>query len=117
MSNPLQKIRRAPAKIHLSAEARRLKAAIVGEFAIEDAAGLVVLQTALEARDRMRQAQIAADGLTCRDRFGQIKAHPLVTVERDARAQFLAGLKQLGLDLEPLHDGPGRPAGRGGLDE
>ena len=63
--------------------------------------------------DRMREAQqqVAADGVSFRDRFGQVKAHPLLTVERDARAAFLAGLRSLNLDLEPLHDGPGRPPG------
>lgn len=50
--------------------------------------------------------------MTFTDRFGQIKAHPLLPVERDARAAFLAGLRSLNLDFEPLHDGPGRPAGR-----
>ena len=45
-----------------------------------------------------------------RMRFEQVKAHPMTTVERDSRAAFMAGLKALNLDLEPLHDGPGRPA-------
>jgi hypothetical protein len=36
----------------------------------------------------------------------------LLPVERDSRAQWLAALKALNLDLEPLHDKPGRPGGK-----
>ena len=102
----------------LSAEARSLRKAIVAEYGVEDPAGLAVLHAGLEALDRMREAQraIAQDGVTVRDRFGQLKAHPLLPVERDARAQFLGAIKQLNLDLEPLHDGTGRPDGGGAMD-
>ena len=48
------------------------------------------------------------------DRFGQVKSHPLLSVERDSRAQYLAALKALNLDLEPLRDKPGRPGGSWG---
>lgn len=62
----------------------------------------------------MRHAQeaIRAEGMTVLDRFGQRKAHPLLPAERDARAQMLAALRALNLDVEPLQDRPGRPAGR-----
>jgi hypothetical protein len=78
---------------------------------VDDDAGLLILSTAFEAFDRMREAQSAInrDGTTVVARFGQLKAHPLLPVERDARAQFLAGLKALNIDLEPLRDRPGRP--------
>jgi P27 family predicted phage terminase small subunit len=97
----------------LSQEARRYWRKIVDEFQIEDETGMIILATALEAFDRMRSAQeqIRKDGMTSVDRFNQVKAHPLLTVERDARAQFLAGLRQMNLDLEPLADRPGRPPG------
>ena len=82
------------------------------EYEITDPAGNLMLQTALEAFDRMRGAQqaIADDGATIKDRFGQLRAHPMVTVERDARAAMLAALRALNLDLEPLRDRIGRPA-------
>jgi P27 family predicted phage terminase small subunit len=103
---------RKPPK-HLSAESRKQYSAIASEYNIADDVGLLVLQTAFEAFDRMRlaQAQVKEDGATTTDRFGQTKAHPLLTVERDARAQFLAALKALHLDVEPLHDKAGRPNG------
>jgi hypothetical protein len=50
--------------------------------------------------------------MTTVDRFGQMKSHPLLPVERDSRAQYLAALKQLCLDVAPLHAGPGRPGGK-----
>jgi P27 family predicted phage terminase small subunit len=98
----------------LSTEARTWWKRLVSEYEIGDDAGLLLLQTAMEAFDRMRIAQeaIEADGVTVFDRFGQRKAHPLLPAERDARAQMLAALRALNRDLEPLHDRPGRPAGR-----
>lgn len=98
----------------LSDEAKKLKKMIIADYSIDDAAGTRILDTACEAFDRMRGAQkvIERDGLTVMDRWGQVKAHPLCSVERDARAQFLAALKALNLDVEPLQHGPGRPPGR-----
>jgi P27 family predicted phage terminase small subunit len=104
---------KTPPKV-LSTEARTWWKRLVSEYAIDDDAGLLLLQTAMEAFDRMRVAQeaIREDGVTVLDRFGQRKAHPLLPAERDARSQMLAALKALNLDVEPLHDRPGRPAGR-----
>ena len=98
----------------LSAPSKTLWKRLASEYAIDDDAGLLLLQTAMEARDRMRGAQeaIERDGMTVLDRFGQRKAHPLLHAERDARAQMLTALKALNLDVEPLHDRPGRPGGR-----
>jgi hypothetical protein len=75
---------------------------------------LLILQTGLEAFDRKRECQaiINKEGMQVADRFAQMKAHPLTTVERDSRAAFMAALKALNLDLEPLNDKPGRPPGR-----
>lgn len=94
---------KAPPK-KLSAEAKRLWREIVSEYRIDDASGLLILQTALEAFDRMRQAQaiIKKEGASFRDRFEQIKSHPMLIVERDSRSQMLQALKGLNLDIEPL---------------
>ena len=98
---------------HLSREAKRIFAGLRAEYEINDEGGLRVLRVALEAFDRAQLArkQIARDGMLLVDRYGQKKAHPLISVERDARAGFLAGLKALGLDIEPVK-GIGRPPGR-----
>ena len=98
----------------LSTAAKALWKRLASDYEITDEAGLLLLQTGLEAFDRMRLAQeaIQRDGMTVLDRFGQRKAHPLLPAERDARAQMLAALRALNLDVEPLHDRPGRPAGK-----
>jgi P27 family predicted phage terminase small subunit len=108
---PVQKVAKPPS--NLSAEAGKKWKALVEEYDIADAAGLQILTAGMEAFDRMRGAQrrIKAEGQTFKDRFGQLRAHPLLPVERDARAAMLAALKALNLDLEPLHDKPGRPGG------
>ena len=98
---------------HLSPEAQREWLRLTEEYDLDDPAARLILTTAFEAFDRMRgaQEQLAKDGVTFRDRWGKPRMHPAVTVERDARAAWLAALKQLNLDLEPLRDGPGRPPG------
>lgn len=95
---------------HLSDEAARRWAKINSEYVL-DTAVQSIFEAGLEAFDRMRQAQaiIAREGLIQVDRFGQAKPHPAVAIERDARAAWRQCIKDMGLDLEPLQDGPGRP--------
>lgn len=99
---------------HLSTEAKALWRSLATEHEIDDAAGLLLLCTALEAFDRMRQSQamIKAHGVAITDRYNQVKANPAVAAERDSRAAMLASLKALNLDMEPLRDSPGRPSGK-----
>jgi len=98
---------------HLSKEAKYIFKALCSEYLIEDVAGLRILRVALESFDRAQAAReaIDAEGMTVTDKFGQIKPHPLLPIERDSRAAFLAGLKHLNLDWEPVK-GLGRPPGR-----
>ena len=94
----------------LSKEAKEIYDAIKGEYGIDDEAGLLLLQTAMESFDEMRKAQNAMEpGGFTKDRFGQRKQDPAATNARAARTQMLSALKQLNLDIEPLKDGPGRP--------
>ena len=99
---------------HLTRDSKALWRELATEYGILDRAGVLLLTTAMEARDRMKAATraIEAEGQTVTDRFGQIRLHPLVTCERDARSAMLAALRALNLDFEPLHDKPGRPGGR-----
>ena len=107
-------LKKIPSPETLSDEASQWWIKITTEYGITDQGGLLILQTALEAFDRMRDAQrtLETEGLIVQDRFMQQKAHPLCTVERDNRAQFMQGIKALNLDIEPLKDSPGRPGGK-----
>jgi P27 family predicted phage terminase small subunit len=87
----------------LSTEAKRLWRELIEEFCIDDAAGLLLLQTALESFDDMRNAQavLAKDGAIVKDRFGQKRQHPATLVLRDSRNLMLRSLKALNLDVAP----------------
>ena len=89
---------------HLGKHGADLYQRIVNEFGIDDSGGLQLLLACCEALDRLRQVQevIAKDGVTVQDRFGQVRPHPLLTVERDCRTQIISSIKNLNLDLEPL---------------
>lgn len=106
--------RRPKPPSHLRAAGRDLWRSIREDYAIDDSAGLALLTTAAECLDRMREAQeaIEAGGALVLDRYGATKLNPACALEKDARAGFLAALRALNLDLEPLRDGPGRPPGR-----
>ena len=98
----------------LSKEARKIWSLLQAEYGIDDPAGLQLLNIYGQAFDRVAECRKAIDreGLQVADRFGQLKSHPLLTTERDARAQMLQALKALNIDVEPLHDRPGRVQGR-----
>jgi P27 family predicted phage terminase small subunit len=98
---------------HLSREAKGWWRRVMEGWELDDPS-LLILESALEAFDRMREAQaiIEAEGITVKDRFGQPKQHPATLVERDSKATMLRTLKALALDLEPLHDRPGRQPGK-----
>jgi len=98
---------------HLGEAGANLWRGLVSEYGIADAGGLKLVETACTCADRLAAAQdaLARDGVFITDRYGQPKLHPAAGLEKDARAGLLAALKGLNLDLEPLRDGPGRPAG------
>lgn len=89
---------------HLSAEARRKWDELQADYALDDAAGRLLLQSALEAFDRLQQARrtLAAEGVTTRDRWGQAKPHPALAIERDAATRMHSALRLLKLAPEAL---------------
>ncbi len=89
---------------HLSPEMKAFWNAILRDFAPDDA-GLKVLQAACEAFDAAQGAReaVAADGLTVRDRFGQVRAHPLLAEERRQRESYVRAVIALGLDRGGVH--------------
>ena len=86
---------------HLGEPERQIWRGIFRDYGLTADVATAVLATALEAHQRARECReaIAAEGMTVTGRDAQIKVHPLLTVERDARAQWLASIKVLGLEL------------------
>ena len=95
----------------------RLWKAITGEWLIEDAASLEVLQQCCHSADmvaRLRQL-IDQDGACVRTKGGLIREHPAVRHELAYRQFIVRALGKLGVLTEPLLDGPGRPPKFGGV--
>ena len=102
-------------KKHIRPEAKKKAKLLIEEYEILDSGGIIHIRIFADAFTQELNAQdiINRDGLSIQDRFGQVRAHPLCSIVRDARSQKMAALKALNLDLEPLRDGPGRPGGGG----
>ena len=98
---------------HLGEAGTRLWADIVRQYRIADGAGLVLVTTAAECLDRMRQAQeaIREHGVLVADRYGGKRQNPACVVERAARDGMINALKALNLNLEPLRDRADHVAG------
>jgi len=103
----------APA--HLGDAGRLLWQEIQAQYQIADAGGRALLQQAAEAADRVNECReiVAAQGAVVRVKGGAPRAHPLLSVERDARAAMLRAVRFLNLDTEPLQ-AVGRPPGAKG---
>jgi phage terminase small subunit len=86
---------------HLDATERALWLDLHAAYDLSDPASSAMLLTAMEAHQRARRCRerVDADGEVWTDRFKQIKPHPLLAAERDARAAFVAGMRALNLDL------------------
>lgn len=96
---------------HLRDHGKAFFRSVADEYSITDSAGLALLTRAAECVDRMTAAQVAITqhGELVIDRYGSPKLNPACALEKDARSGFLAAMRALNLDLEPLRDGPGRP--------
>jgi P27 family predicted phage terminase small subunit len=89
----------APA--HLEEPERDLWDRLIRSYRFDDPASLELLMQAMEARARARQARelLKDQGPTIKDDRGNLKAHPLLSVERSAQASFLSAMRLLRLDL------------------
>lgn len=98
MKKPHAPLPVAPA--YLSKESQARWDVLVEEYGIADAGGLAVLETALQALDRLTEARklIEREGAVVKDRFDQLRPHPAVQIERDARNGFLSAMRSLGID-------------------
>jgi P27 family predicted phage terminase small subunit len=86
---------------HLGKPEQKIWRDIHADFDLSTKAAAHVLVSALEAHQRARVCReaIESEGMTSVGRDGQIRTHPLLPVERDARHAWLAGLKALGLEI------------------
>ena len=76
----------------LSGESTKLWRSVLADYELEQRHEAALL-AALEALDRLRQAQaqLEADGLTTADRYGGVKAQPCIVIERDSPGRVPAG--------------------------
>jgi P27 family predicted phage terminase small subunit len=98
---------------HLRSDGRKLWKTVTSEYRLEPDA-LALLTLACEALDRCADCRRYVDehGVSFTNKAGVPRMRPEAIAERDARAAVARILGKLGLDLEPLHPAPGRPAGR-----
>ena len=72
-----------------------------GRFVLEDFhLRLLALAGASWDRAVAARKQIEKEGMSFRDRFGQVRAHPCVQIESQAIITFCRVLRETGLDLE-----------------
>jgi hypothetical protein len=102
----------APPK-NLGAIGRSLWNDIVSMYEFSDRASYETLALACGAADRADacRSQIDADGELIKVGAGW-REHPLLKFELQNRSFVVRTLARLGLDLEPVRSGPGRPPGR-----
>ena len=97
--------KRADPPRHLSPTAKRHWRELRAVYALDSPDQLLLLlRAACEAADRCESARklVAAKGEVIPDRFGQLRQHPGVNIERDARAAMVQALKALGLQPDVM---------------
>jgi P27 family predicted phage terminase small subunit len=84
---------------------------VQAEYGIADTGGIELLAQACAALDRAESLAeaIARDGPVIYTRNGAPKSHPAVKDELALRAFITRTLERLGLNVESIRPGPGRP--------
>jgi hypothetical protein len=90
---------------------RALWSRVQAEYAVSDVGGRELLFQACAAADRCAalSARISEDGEVIRTKTG-LKSHPSIRDEIQCRAFIVRTIAKLGLDVEPIRSGVGRPA-------
>lgn len=98
-------IPRAPS--HLRPATRSWWRDVVKSYELEDHHRRL-LTLLCESWDRIQEAreQIEVDGAYIANRFGDMKAHPALAMERQERVVFARLLRELDLDTEPPPEPP-----------
>ena len=94
-----QKVIKAPK--HLKPDTGKWFKSVIKDYELEPH-HIRLLTLAGEAWDRCQEAREIVDkeGLTAKDRFGQLRQHPAISIERDCRIAFARLLRELNLDVE-----------------
>lgn len=109
---PLSTLVRAPSPPSpLEEHGQRLWERIHARYRIDDPAAIAILHGACESLDRAQRAkaEIARDGVSITGPGGYLREHPAARIELQSRAFMARSLVRLGLSLEPVRGGPGRP--------
>lgn len=95
---------------HLAPETRAWVLSVVADFDLDQHHHRLLILAA-QAFDRAEQARLilARDGLITATDQGGLKAHPAVSIERDARVAFARLLRELDLDMTGEADAPRPP--------
>lgn len=102
---------------YLRPATRKWWASVVADYELEEH-HIRLLTLACEAWDRTAEAREALSeaGMFTEDRFGQLRPHPAVGIERDSRLAFARLLRELALDVdESAESRPPRLIGRANL--
>jgi P27 family predicted phage terminase small subunit len=96
---------------------RKFWESVLAAYALEDEHHCRLLENAALCLDRAAAAreQIKKDGITCTNRFGELREHPAANTERQSMTLFRQHVRELGLDLTdgPVEvRGPRRPGTR-----
>jgi len=86
---------------HLKPATKKWFDRIASEYQLESH-HLRILLVAGEMWDRSAEAREAVQqaGVAVVDRYGQMKANPLIETERSCKILFLRSIRELGLDIE-----------------
>jgi hypothetical protein len=101
-----------PSPGHLDTHGVEFWSRVTSQYDFDDPASLELLAQCCAARSRAERCRqiIDRDGELLQ--VGKlVRAHPLIREEIQSRALCARLLRLLGLDLEPVRSGPGRPAG------
>jgi|SRR5215831_899760 len=84
---------------------------IQGEYGFSDTGGIEILCQICQSVDRAEALAeaISKDGAVVYNRAGVPKSHPSIKDELSCRAFVVRSLERLGLNIEALKSGPGRP--------
>jgi hypothetical protein len=92
---------KSAAPSHLARDEAALYLQVARNYGLRDEVSLRILEEGMGSLQRARLAReaISKEGMTFKDSKGHLKPHPLLVVERDARAAALAAFRQLNLEL------------------